>query len=85
MITNVKSYTFSRIRLKNSHINPRIGRCCKVNLAVIPVVDDRLQRIFLVSGPPFCFLVHLKNICLAYFYYFSRRIAEITKRWTLFI
>lgn len=24
MITNVKLYTFSRIRIKNSHINPRI-------------------------------------------------------------
>ena len=23
-ITKVKSYTFSRIRIKNSHINPRI-------------------------------------------------------------
>ena len=50
---------------------------CKVSF-VIPIIDDNLQ-----NGIP-SFLDHLSFSgpplnCLAYFYYFSRRIAELQK------
>ena len=54
MITNVKSYTFSRIRIKNSCTNPRIEMCfVKYLLLFASLLTKTCKMTFLVSGPPF--------------------------------
>ena len=71
MITNVKSYTFSRIRIKNSCANPRIEmRFVKYLLLFASLLTKTCQNdiprfwtTFLFSGPPLFSFLSSSSFC----------------------